>query len=293
VSVSTNVVDDMSRDDVSRQAPPITEESAQRIVDRRVVLQAIPIAITPLIDANARAPRPAPPADLRPIAAHRHMTYATDEPMSSIAVGVQGITAVNLYPRSSMERADNTPLENLSFTGLYHLSENHSIGGVIGRENHAIAFADLSSSDGSGSPIINKDETNPDFEAVPDLTNNGSGTGSLGSSPVRNARPDSNATDGILTDRLQTTTEWVGVSYQFRAGALDRRGTIRPFAQAVVGGTFAGDPLGKATVGLLWKPSRRVSIGAGIEGSALVFRQEGEWQSSRKIGATYGVQIEF
>lgn len=282
-------------DDSPEQSASLSATAPSQVVDRRVMLRAIPIAITPLIEARKRGPNNASPESLRPMAAHRRANYSADRPISSLAVQMQAIAAVDLFPQSSVERADNTPHENLSFMGLYHLSDNHSIGGVFGRENHAIAFADVPSNGGSDMPIIDNadDETNPDFEAVPDITNNGNGTGSVVATPTRTSKNDNGTTDDLVSDRLQTTTEWVGVSYQFRAGALDRRGTIRPFAQAVVGGTFAGDPLGKATIGLLWKPSRRVSVGAGIEGSALIFRQEGEWGSSRKIGATYGVQIEF
>lgn len=84
---------------------------------------------------------------------------------------------------------------------------------------------------------------------------------------------------------------WVGAAYQYRTGSVLFDG-LHPFVRAIAGGTDAG-PLTKGVAGFQFIPERRVALTLGVEGSALLYRYQGDWFSSRSLDFTYGLSISF
>ncbi|MCB0711576.1 MAG: hypothetical protein KDD67_04510 [Ignavibacteriae bacterium] len=214
---------------------------------------------------------------------------------------IRGILGLETFPNRSLENGKSAPLENLALTAFWHPSEGHAFGVEVGRERHPL-YVQNDPADDSG--VIFLAINGPDRGSLDititsdpnDLTGLGNGRNSQDLSNVGNvANTESGSTvasDTINGYRLEPIVEWVGLAYQFKAGAIDSRGAIRPYVQTVVGATQSG-PIGKATLGVAWKPEDRISLGVGVEGTSLFYRRDGEWFSSRKVGATYSVQVEF
>jgi hypothetical protein len=85
---------------------------------------------------------------------------------------------------------------------------------------------------------------------------------------------------------------WAGGVYQRRWGAIEGLGGIGPFLQLFGGGTRLG-PLGRITLGIEYSPGDRVSFMLGADGSALLYRSEGLWYGTTKLGVSYGTSITF
>jgi hypothetical protein len=73
---------------------------------------------------------------------------------------------------------------------------------------------------------------------------------------------------------------------------------ITPFGQILFGGTYIG-PLAKSSVGFTLTPEERISFLFALEGSVLAYQAGenwnlfGNWNNSRKLGVTYGVNVNF
>lgn len=93
---------------------------------------------------------------------------------------------------------------------------------------------------------------------------------------------------------------WATAVYQFNGDALLPH--VHPFAQAQAGGAFGQavnggmywlGPLARATLGVKLRPFERIAIVAGLEGTMLLYRFQGSWFDTNKLGLTYGVSYEF
>ncbi len=85
---------------------------------------------------------------------------------------------------------------------------------------------------------------------------------------------------------------WLGGAYQMTAAPLESLAGIQPFVRLIAAGTETG-PLGKALLGLQWRPDARVSLNLGLEGSLLYYQFQGTWFNSRKLGVSYGMTLSF
>lgn len=85
---------------------------------------------------------------------------------------------------------------------------------------------------------------------------------------------------------------WVGALYRHRWDALEGLGGVGPFLQFLGGGTRVG-PLGRMALGIEYSPDDRVSFLLGAESTVLLYRSEGLWYGTSKLGITYGTSITF
>ena len=221
------------------------------------------------------------------------ISYSRTSPRLSLQL--RGILGLETFPNRSLQQSTGIDFENIAITALWHPSKHHGFGVEVGREQHPLYVQDNS---GGNNPIILEITTPGGGNPNIDLTGNGGGSGDP-NSLIPSERADNNknynassARDTVNGYRLEQITEWAGLAYQFKANPIDRLGAIQPYVQTVVGATRSG-PIGKAMVGLSWKPEDRISFGFGVEGTSLFYRRDGEWFSSRKLGATYSVQVEF
>lgn len=90
---------------------------------------------------------------------------------------------------------------------------------------------------------------------------------------------------------LHNSMMWLGGYYRQLFPILEFS-DIHPYAQVSLGGTLSG-PTGRMITGLTWKPDARVSLSAGIEGSAFLYQNSAEWYSVRTLGFTYQVDVSF
>ncbi len=216
------------------------------------------------------------------------------------SVQLRGILGLETFPHRSLETGKSSPLENLAITAFWHPSEHHAFGVEVGRERHPLYVQDDGTVEGEEKDIIFLDISgtgggSPDITITDDPNDPGGRsvtaeyipTGSKNEEAVPQIAPET-----LNGYRLEPMLEWVGLTYQFKGGAIDSRGTLRPYIQMMGGGTTSG-PIAKGTLGISWKPEDRISLGLGVEGTSLFYRRDGEWFSSRKLGATYAVQVEF
>jgi hypothetical protein len=84
---------------------------------------------------------------------------------------------------------------------------------------------------------------------------------------------------------------WATAVYQFNGDALLPH--VHPFVQFQAGGAFQLGALARATAGIKFKPFERIAIVMGAEGSMLLYRFQGSWFQTDKIGLTYGLAYEF
>jgi hypothetical protein len=84
---------------------------------------------------------------------------------------------------------------------------------------------------------------------------------------------------------------WATAVYQFNGDALLPH--VHPFVQFQVGGAFQLGGLARATAGIKFKPFERIAIVMGAEGSMLLYRFQGSWFQTDKLGLTYGLAYEF
>lgn len=90
---------------------------------------------------------------------------------------------------------------------------------------------------------------------------------------------------------LHTSMEWAGAYLRKQFDNIGF-GEFTPFAQVHLGGTLSG-PSGRLITGLQWQPDSRISLSAGIEGSAFLYQNSGTWYSMRTLGLTYQVDVHF
>lgn len=225
---------------------------------------------------------------------------ALDVEEARFVLQARGMADLELYPKRSLSTGKQTMFQNIAITGFYNISRSHSVGIEVGREYHplyvpttagsTVSITDPNANTGGGIGIIlNGTGTTPG-----NTNNTLIGTGNNGRTQFVGTTNSSttNETQSATGFRLEPQTAWLGLAYQFRAGALDRLGLIRPYAQAMVGGTEIG-PIGKGSLGISWTPDSRVSFNVGVEGTTILYRNDGAWYSSRKLGLAYSAQINF
>jgi hypothetical protein len=84
---------------------------------------------------------------------------------------------------------------------------------------------------------------------------------------------------------------WATAVYQFTGEPLLPH--VHPFIQIQAGGAFEIGGLGRATLGIKFRPFDRIAVIAGAEGSLMVYRFQSNWFSTNKVGMTYGLSYEF
>lgn len=84
---------------------------------------------------------------------------------------------------------------------------------------------------------------------------------------------------------------WATAVYQFSGDPLLPH--VHPFFQIQAGGALELGALGRATLGLEFRPFDRIAVLVGAEGSLLLYRFQTNWFSSNKLGMTYGLSYEF
>lgn len=84
---------------------------------------------------------------------------------------------------------------------------------------------------------------------------------------------------------------WATAVYQFTGEPLLPH--VHPFLQLQAGGAFEIGGLGRATLGIKFRPFDRIAVIAGAEGSLMVYRFQSNWFSTNKVGMTYGLSYEF
>lgn len=84
---------------------------------------------------------------------------------------------------------------------------------------------------------------------------------------------------------------WATAVYQFTGEPLLPH--VHPFIQLQAGGAFEIGGLGRATLGIKFRPFDRIAVIAGAEGSLMVYRFQSNWFSTNKVGMTYGLSYEF
>jgi len=100
--------------------------------------------------------------------------------------------------------------------------------------------------------------------------------------------------DGRQVTFTQTPTLfWLGATYSYQPlDYLLVRG-LRPYVEMMAGAVFAQGPVGHGGIGLVYRPAGAISLQAGINGSALLYRHAGTWYSSTKWGLTYGISVDL
>ncbi|MBI3259628.1 MAG: hypothetical protein HYZ54_09170 [Ignavibacteriae bacterium] len=90
---------------------------------------------------------------------------------------------------------------------------------------------------------------------------------------------------------LHTSMDWAGAFYKQQFSGLTYS-ELTPYAQVTLGGTLSG-PSGRLLTGFLWQPDSRISLSAGIEGSAFLYQKSADWYSLRALGFMYQVEVKF
>lgn len=279
-------------------------DTAAQLQVREVTSSVEPIPALPQKEAAEAAPttqlNEGPLALLQSTAAIDYSASFVQEPR--FALQVRGMADIEMFPHRSLSTGEETVFENIAVTGFYNVSRNHSIGIEIGREYHPLYMPTTTTI--KSTPVIGG--TDPNIGIGITINSNGGSGLDLQNTPIgigSNVRTNTNTTTPTTPAqpstpqtttgfRLEPRSAWFGMAYQFRANPIDRLGLIRPFAQAMVGGTEIG-PVGKGTVGLSWTPDSRVAFNVGLEGTAILYRNNNDWYSSRKLGIAYSAQINF
>jgi len=82
---------------------------------------------------------------------------------------------------------------------------------------------------------------------------------------------------------------WIGAGLKISSDKhLDFLANAQPFLNLTIAGTKVG-PYGKAIAGLQFISDNGFGITLGLEGSSLVYENQGRWYSTEKIGITYGM----
>lgn len=235
-------------------------------------------------DVEARSPNRAPDEP-------EPMTFTTQP--SRFSIQLRGIMPVEMFPFRN-DVAGTGALEDIAIAAFYNPSEDHSIGIEVGRERHplyVIGDPILQTKKNPG-PIITINSTGPSGGGGPAINFNEANTVPTTSTMIPNGARYTAVTESTPTYRLEPYSSWLGLTYRYRMDRLTPSLPIFPYAQALLGASNFG-PLGKGGLGLSWKPDSRVTFGIGFEGTAIMYREDGGWHSSRKLGATYSAQVEF
>lgn len=90
---------------------------------------------------------------------------------------------------------------------------------------------------------------------------------------------------------LHASMDWAGAFYKQQFPDLTFS-DITPYTQVTLGGTLSG-PSGRLLTGFMWQPDSRISLSAGIEGSAFLYQKSADWYSLRALGFMYQVEVKF
>lgn len=84
---------------------------------------------------------------------------------------------------------------------------------------------------------------------------------------------------------LKSHLAWAGATYQYRLQHLNILDGIQPYAQVTIGGSRSG-PLFRSVVGLRINPRQTLSFGLGAETLLQLYRNDGPWQGTGRLGLT-------
>lgn len=85
---------------------------------------------------------------------------------------------------------------------------------------------------------------------------------------------------------------WYGASYKYSMHNFIIPEILYPYIQVFGGATTVG-PIGRAQIGLNYKPDSKVTLNLGIEASSLWYNVQGTVYDSKKLGLTYGLSINY
>jgi hypothetical protein len=88
-------------------------------------------------------------------------------------------------------------------------------------------------------------------------------------------------------------TPWLAAQYRYRPLSLRLLAGLYPFAAVDAGVTAQRWPLLRSTVGLQYALWRGTSVTLGAEGTLLLYPFQNVWYSTKSIGVTYGVAVEW
>lgn len=96
--------------------------------------------------------------------------------------------------------------------------------------------------------------------------------------------------DGIWNFTQKPQMMFGGLHYQYTGSSLEEFSALQPVLRGFVGGTNWG-PLLKGTVGLQYNPNDMITLGLGMEGTALWYTQQSQWFSTQKLSFTYWIGL--
>ena len=86
---------------------------------------------------------------------------------------------------------------------------------------------------------------------------------------------------------------WLTANYRHRFEAIFDVQELRPFADIGVGGTEHSWLMTRSNAGIAYSPFGNVEFRLGLEGSLLLYRYQGTWFTTTKIGVLYGMALNF
>jgi hypothetical protein len=96
----------------------------------------------------------------------------------------------------------------------------------------------------------------------------------------------------ILAQEQNPMLAWFGATYKYSMMNWFIPDILFPYVQ-VLGGVTKVGPLGRAQIGIQYRPDKRVSFSLGAEGSVLWYNVQGKVYDTKKLGLTYGVSIHY
>lgn len=85
---------------------------------------------------------------------------------------------------------------------------------------------------------------------------------------------------------------WAGLSYRFELDKMSILGGFQPFAQFTIGSTELG-PLGRTILGIQYFNESGIGFSLGLEGVLLLYENQKVLYTTKKLGLTYGMFINF
>lgn len=86
---------------------------------------------------------------------------------------------------------------------------------------------------------------------------------------------------------------WMGGTYEFSGDDFTVLGGISPYAIATLGYAYSQGPVGRATVGLSYKPVGPLRFSVGLDAAILGYNHQSNWFTTRKWGISYGLSIDL
>lgn len=205
-----------------------------------------------------------------------------------LAVQLRGMADIEMFPHRSLPSTSAPAFGNIALTAFYNVSRNHAIGIEAGREYHPLYVT-------APPPVLEEEPdvsgTQGDQTDGPGIIFNDANNLLTPTTITGNARFTTDESD-IQSYELESFSQWIGLSYRYRADEMSSILPLRPFVQTLIGASNFG-PIGKAMAGFSWQPDSRVTFSLGLEGTSIFYRQDGAWYSTRKLGASYAAQVEF